>query len=253
MKKLILGIIICCILSLLSACSNQIEASPGEPLLIELENDLSNIKPDKETELVFNAQLGDEQLSKKVDQAKIEIWTDNDQKPDILETKNNKEKITATYKFANDSTYYIKYRFTADGKVYEETKSFTVNKEEHAVSNEEETDSQHNHQHTEDSHSAEENNDEIQAHLVKQDSENDKTSKLIVHLTKNNETLEDAAVRFELKDLDGGNSVYIETTEENKGEYIGDNIELNQSKSNTVIVHIEKGDIHLHKEIKLIN
>ncbi len=241
MKKKISLFITILALVLLTACGGKDQGDTDELLSLDVDFIVPEAIDAGETvELKADVTYGDE--AEKDATVKFEVWETGDQEnSDMIEAKNN-----------GDGTYTAEYTFQHDGvfEMYAHTDAqnlHTMPKEEITVGEGGEYDDGDEHAehgfHTEG----------FDMHFMEpEDVAIDEDTELMVHITLNDEPLEDAKVRYEVwQDGDEDNTAWVDTDENQAGEYIGQHsfAEIGTYK---VQIHVEDDeDLHEHAEYEI--
>lgn len=226
-------------MSLLSACSEEQSNQPltGEMIFPEM------IEANKQAKIEAVIRYGNEYVNN-ADKAYFKIR--ESEESGNIEEVNSKSGVKPGHFYINKNfeskgTYFVTFYINSGEKIYEETRKINVHdhsdEENAAVSNlgDENSESQ----------------SEVDMHFMKQ--QNSEETTLIVHLTNNKEELKDANVRFEIWKQDADENEkhnYLDAKEGSSGEYIA-TTKLD-SQNYIVRIHVEKEDIHTHKDEELI-
>ncbi|MFC0274234.1 FixH family protein [Metabacillus herbersteinensis] len=193
----------------------------------------------------------------------------------MFEIKNGDESTEIDADLEDKGTYAIHHQFKEDGlyqviahtdvENYHTMPSKEIQVGEVAVNGEEKHQSEKDneeHHHGEGSESAQQNHQHDEAtenehhHVQKltimtgntETFTTASTSTLSTIIEKENEAFADAKVRFEVWKKDEKNHQYLNAAESGDGEYSTE-YTFDQVGVYTMVVHVEKGDIHEHKEI----
>lgn len=181
-----------------------------------------------------------------VDNAKVEfeVWLDgNDQHETIPAVHAGQGKYTAEKTFEADGSYKVIVHVTTPELHQMIEKTFDVGSMEEKQTIEpatDTTDSHHNH------------HDGMMIHLMSDPGSitSGEEVKLTAHIMKDNHTLKEAKVQFEIWKDGQEKHFFIDAMENSDGTY-DSNYTFSESGSFHINVHVEKGDIHAHLENKV--
>lgn len=237
------------VMIILAACGNedasnqhvletdqQVEESL-QPLEVEILTESDAFDPGKEGKIEVKVSKGDEDVAD-ADEVLFEIWKQgHEDASENFEAENvGKGNYSLNYTFEEDGIYYVIAHVTARDMHTMPKKEFKVGDVEA-----DEHDDHGDHDHGDDS-------DGVSIHLMEPDTiVAGKHAEWTVHLEQDGNPLTEARVRFEYWKTDEEKHEFVKTTEGEAGEYTA---ELHFAKSGEyqLTVHVEKGELHEHKE-----
>ncbi|KKX56031.1 hypothetical protein X546_09520 [Brevibacillus borstelensis cifa_chp40] len=196
-------------------------------------------------------------------ETEFEIWKDGQEQHETIPATLQKEGVyTAQKTFAEPGAYNVMYHVTARDFHNMQTQTFTVKgaadqadgshaAHEHDQASQPEHSAAHEHG---SSHGSEEHHHGAVVNMHFQPAESIKANEaasLTVHVQKDNQALTEAAVKFEIWREGEEKHQYVDASEKQPGEYTTANATFPASGTYTVKVHVEKGEIHDHKEFSV--
>jgi hypothetical protein len=250
MKKFIIFIFISLFLSSCGA-NNSDSSSTSSPLVAELILSKNIINVGDKIKFELYVRKGKENIEN-LDEAYYQIGPiDSQNNPAKVNIKRDEDGSYHFEKtFDKPGEYVITYHVSLNDQFYEETKRIVVNKKGEKNNNlghtvhKETTKDNNNPNHSHNHNNEEVTNDNVSVHFMYDANK----KSLIAHVTKENQPLKDARVRFEIWNKENNkNHTYLEATENASGEYIY-SLDKNYSGEYTIVIHVEKEKIHYHQE-----
>ncbi|RDI45803.1 FixH family protein [Falsibacillus pallidus] len=244
MKKMIGILILAVSMIILGACGqNEKDEQNGGSVPQEVKVDIKvPEKVDKGQKVKLDAYVTQgKEAVKDADEVKYEVWMDG-MKDDsqLIDAKNEKNgHYTAQYKFDMEGVYSVQVHVTARQMHTMPKTQVTVGTGEAAQTQEEEHhhDGEEGHEHA------------VDIHLMSPKViEAGKSVKLMAHIMKGDEMLENAHVRFEIWKENSEKHEYVETKAEGPGQYTAE-YTFKESGKYTVKIHVENDEgLHDHTE-----
>lgn len=249
-----------------AGCSKQEEALPSStPIEVELKIEPQEVAVNEAATFTITVT----QDGKAVDDAKeaeFEIWKEGQEQHETIPAVHQQDGVyTAQKAFSEPGTYNVMYHVTARDFHNMQKHSFSVKGPDgeadgsaaagHAHEPAAQPDSNVGHEHGDThQHGSSETGEHhhgpsVDMHFQPADVIKANTAAaLTVHLVQNNQPLTDAKVRFEYWLAEGDKHEFVDARETKAGEYTANSAIFPASGSYTVKVHVEKGDIHDHRE-----
>ncbi|OEH91555.1 FixH family protein [Bacillus solimangrovi] len=263
MKKLL--VVLFSALLVISGCAQEKQESSSEEevpvrldVAIELPSD--DIQLEQEVTIKAIVSQGDEMVED-ADDVKFEIWKSGQDEHEMIDGNNvGGGEYNVSKSFTEEGTYYVIAHVTARKMHTMPKQEFVVGnpdpKEDTMMSEEHDGEMEGNKEHGDDTHVEMESqavhgdtheNSLMIHHQIDDNMKATEPVTLRTHLQHNNMPLTDAKVRFEVWMNDEDMHEFIDATEGTEGEYTAENT-FEQAGMYHVVVHVEKGDIHDHKE-----
>lgn len=208
--------------------------APPEPIDVQIAIKPESLNPGDTVTIEAKVTQGEEPVED-ADEVEFELWRDGDADDEhkMIEGKHAGDGIYTIEQTLDDAgVYYVIAHVTARGMHNMPQKEFHVGevKDEGGHSG-------HDH-----------GNDGVQIHFMPEKQiKADKETTLTAHVHKDGEPLAHARVRYELWKSGNEQHQFFDTEEGAKGEYSSPAI-FRTPGDYHVIVHVEKGSIHEHKE-----
>jgi 5-hydroxyisourate hydrolase-like protein (transthyretin family) len=233
MKKWLLGIIGTLLFA--TGCGSE-EQSLQPPVPIEVELNIQPAEPTAEQHVTFSVTVKQNGTTvNDADEVELEFWKDGQEQHETIPTKKTGDGVYSAEKsFAEPGTYYVMYHVTA--------RDFhSMAKREFAVKGDQP-----------DSHESggHHHGKGVDFHFEPATTKVNQSTKLTVHIIKDNQPLTQATVKFEYWKNGDKKHQFIDAGEGKAGEYTAQAV-LSSPGEYTIKIHLEKGDIHDHKEYPL--
>ncbi|WP_429844132.1 FixH family protein [Brevibacillus sp. FIR094] len=186
-------------------------------------------------------------------EVKFEWWKDGQEKHETIPASLQGEGVyTAQQTISEPGSYFVYYHVTARDFHNMQKTPFTVNSKAGetpgATPSAPSADAGQSHDHGAADHA---NGEAVDYHFSPADNIQVATpAALTVHLMKDNKALDKATVKFEFWRGTDQKHSFVDATETAAGQYEG-NVQFPTAGDYTVKVHVEKGDIHDHKDFSL--
>lgn len=237
-----------------SACGNdnQEAALPSAP--VEASFAIQPTEPSPGEAITFSVQVT--QDGKAVDDAnevKFEWWKEGQDKHVTIPATLQKDGVyTAQQTIAEPGSYFVYYHVTARDFHNMQKVPFTVKGTSGAAgAPAQQPDAGTEHDHGNEQKSSDHHASGVDFHFMPPDSiKASESAPLTVHLMKDNQAFTQATVKYEFWQGNDGKHSFLDASETQPGQY-GANASFPASGTYTVKVHVEKGDVHDHKEFNL--
>ncbi|MCP3742558.1 FixH family protein [Rossellomorea sp. BNER] len=243
MKRFKLFALITILSLIIAACGTnegKNNGSSSEGNLVPVKAELSvPEKADKGDTVVFETKVtqGDEKV-KDASEVKYEVWLEGKKKDSQMIKSEQKEDglYTAEYKFPKDGQYQVQVHVTAREMHTMPKATIAIGNVENGSHAHEEGD---DHQHEEEGHEHSHEESSVLIHLMKPDDvKANQDTKLTTHVTKDDEALSKAQIRFEIWQEGSEKHEWVTTEEMKSGEYTG------------TYLFPEKGDYHVQVHVE---
>ena len=254
MKKFL--ILFITLIFMMTGCTNSESEVNKEEERELLEVDLiapEDILAGNEVVLAAEVKLGEEKVED-ADEVKFEVRKVGDENSEMIEAAHQGKGMYEIKKiFKEDGEYLVTAHVTARSM-------HNMPSEKITVGNPAGTGSETEHQHSDstDSHENEETTEGNHHHshvsIDLDPNQNFKVNQkvnLSAQIENENQPLTDAAVRFEIWHGEDSNHEFVEATEMENGVYIYEKV-FPKTGTYHIKVHVEKGEIHDHKEEEII-
>ncbi|ASV68405.1 hypothetical protein CKF48_14490 [Cytobacillus kochii] len=234
----------------LAACGNaenDANSSGGEgsvPAAIDASISIpSQIKRNEEVRLEVTVTQGDESVED-ADEVKFELWEDGKKdNGELIEAEHeNDGKYVASYTFEKDAIYHIQSHVTARSMHTMPKVKVAVGSAE--IDNEEENQG----------HSAHEHDGNVAIHISPTaDIKTNEETPFDIHITKEEQGLEEANVRLEIvQSIDDHQVAWVDAVEETSGMYTAAHA-FTDNGTYKIVVHVENDEgLHEHSEFEVI-
>ncbi|MGG1658826.1 FixH family protein [Brevibacillus sp. NRS-1366] len=247
--KRYLFILLCTAALVATACgknnSGETGLTSGAP--VEAAFSFAPAEPVVGEAITFSVKVTQE--GKPVDDAKevkFEWWKDGQEKHETIPASLKSDgTYTAEQTISEPGSYFVYYHVTARDFHNMQKTPFTVKGSagEHAPG----TDAGETHQHG----NSAESDHQVDFHFMPADGiKANVAAPLTVHLMRDNQAFAEASVKFEFWQGNDEKHTFVDAAESKPGQY-ENNVSFPASGSYNVKVHVEKGDVHDHKEFPL--
>lgn len=182
-------------------------------------------------------------------EVKFEWWKDGQEKHETIPASLQGDGVyTAQQTISEPGSYFVYYHVTARDFHNMQKTPFTVNSKTGATPSAPQADAGQSHDQGAAGHT---NGETVDYHFSPADNIQVATpAALTVHLMKDNKALDKATVKFEFWRGNDEKHSFVDATETAAGQYEG-NAQFPTAGDYTVKIHVEKGDIHDHKDFSL--
>ncbi|GED72373.1 hypothetical protein BRE01_60750 [Brevibacillus reuszeri] len=255
--KRYLFVLLCAIALIASACGNanseHTELTSGAP--VEAAFSFTPTEPAVREAITFSVKVTQE--GKPVDDAKevkFEWWKDGQEQHVTIPAALTSDGVyTAQQTIDEPGSYFVYYHVTARDFHNMQKTPFTVKGQgdEHAAHGTPAADAGAAHQHGAGGENEQHAASGVDFHFMPADEIKSSTpAPVTVHLMKDNQTFAEASVKFEFWQGNEEKHTFIDASESKPGQYES-SISFPAAGSYQVKVHVEKGDVHDHKEFPL--
>jgi hypothetical protein len=239
MKKWILAIISTLLFA--TGCESE-EPSLQPPVPIEVGLNIQPAEPTAQQPVTFSVSVKQNGAPvNDADDVKLEFWKEDQEQHETIPAKKTGDGVYAAEKsFAEPGTYYVMYHVTARDFHSMAKREFAV-KGDHPEGTAGHAHESGGHHHGEG----------VDFHFEPATTKVNQPTDLTVHLIKDNQPLTQATVKFEYWKNGDEKHQFIDAGEGKAGAYTAQAV-LSSPGEYTVKIHVEKGDIHDHKEYPLL-
>ena len=255
--KRYLFFLLCTVALIATACGNDNSANTdlGSGAPVEASFSFAPEQPVVGEAITFSVKVTQE--GKPVDDAKevkFEWWKDGQEQHVTIPAALTSDGVyTAQQTISEPGSYFVYYHVTARDFHNMQKTPFTVkgSADEHASHTAPATGAGSDHQHGTNAESGNHAASGVDFHFMPADEiKASQPATVTVHLMKDNQAFADASVKFEYWQGNEEKHTFVEATQSKPGQY-DSSISFPAAGSYQVNVHVEKGDVHDHKEFPL--
>ncbi|WP_164985157.1 FixH family protein [Ammoniphilus sp. CFH 90114] len=239
MYKLLLSSLF--VFTLLVGC-NQAPPEPEipQPITVEFQVQPEPVKAGEITTIQVFVKQGEEWVDD-AQEVEFEIWKDGQEKHDMVQAQYQGDGLYSFQeRFHEPGTYYVMYHVTARDMHEMKAMEVVVTGEEKPEQQAQQQAEDHHHDHG------------VNIHFIgDKEAKANQPQTFLAHIQKDGTPLDGAVVRFEYWQVNDSKHIYADAMEQKPGEYAAEVI-LPISGEYRVVTHVEKEELHEHKENSLL-